>query len=118
METGRQRTPHYANLFFGGWLFLSAFLWPHTAEFFHTAWIVGLLIAGFALGALRVQSLRWVNTLLALGLLGATLLASVISTATYWNNLIVGALVLICSLAAGYGAGTLTTSERRPRRRI
>ena len=40
------------NLFLGGWLLISAFVWPHTRTQLNNAWILGVVV--MALAAFRM----------------------------------------------------------------
>jgi hypothetical protein len=96
-----RRFARVSNFILGVWLFVSAFLWPHTPAERTNVAIVGLFIALTALSvwttgpALR---LRFINTAL-----GAWLLVSIIafptrSIATGINSAIVGTLVFLLAL--------------------
>ena len=91
----------YANIVLGIWLFLSAFAWEHYPASRTNTWVVGLLIAVVGLIALRSPSARWGNTVLALWLAASTLLLWPAVTATFWNNLIIAALVFALSAVNG-----------------
>ena len=56
------------NVLLGVWLFISAFLWPHTYEQMTNTWILGVLCVVFALIAMRVPQARYLNTALAVWL--------------------------------------------------
>jgi hypothetical protein len=90
--------PRWINLVLGVWLFVSAFIWPHTQASYTNTWILGVLITAVAVWALFVPAVRWANTALAVWLFISTLFIMHISTGTAWNNAIVAALVFIFSL--------------------
>ena len=46
------------NIALGVWLFISAFLWPHTSAQFTNTWICGALTVAFSLIAMRVPESR------------------------------------------------------------
>ncbi len=95
----------YINLIVGIWLFISAFLWPHTPAMRADTWIVGALIVLFSLLAMGTPSVRYVNTVLAVWLFVTTLAFHSISVGTLWNNIIASIIVFVASLAyAGYGS--------------
>jgi len=50
-------TARIVNIVLGVWLFISAFLWPHTYAQMTNTWILGVLCVVFALVAMRVPVL-------------------------------------------------------------
>lgn len=102
----------WLNAALGVWLFISAFVWPHTGAAQTNTWICGVLAFVFALGAIANQSIRWLNTLLAVWLFFSTLAIYHASAATLWNNLIVAAVIFIVSFVPNGYVGT----PGRPRR--
>ena len=92
------RWPRSIPIALGAWLFVSAFLWPHTTGAAINSWIVGLLIVIASLVALRMPWLRWVDTALAVWLFLSTLAMPGATGGTLWNNLIVAMLVFLASL--------------------
>ncbi len=91
--------PRWLNLVLGVWLFISAFIWPHTAASQTNTWIVGILIAIFAIAAMFAPAVRWVNTVLAVWLFVSTLFIQHVTAGTAWNNCIVAVIVFFVSLA-------------------
>jgi hypothetical protein len=79
----------------GVWLFISAFLWPHSVSAAANTWVVGVLVVIVAVWSLAVPGARFANSLLALWLFFSTIAISHASPATLWVNLIV-AIVLFC----------------------
>jgi hypothetical protein len=90
--------PGWIPIALGAWLFISAFLWPHSTASAANTWIVGLLIAIASLIALRMPWMRWVETALAIWLFLSTLAMPGATRGTLWNNLIVAVLVFLVSL--------------------
>ena len=88
----------------GVWLFISAFVWPHTPQQFANAWIVGLLIVAFAALSLRFEAARYVCTLIAVWLFFSNWILPTELEATAWNNIIVSISVFVASLAASQPA--------------
>jgi hypothetical protein len=87
------------NALLGGWLFISAFLWPHTLAQFHNAWIAGTLVACFALAAIAgVRTARYVNVALGFWLFVVTLALPRMSGATTLNNVLVAVAIIVTSL--------------------
>lgn len=95
----------YANIVLGIWLFISAFLWPHGQAPFTNTWIMGIVVAVVAVMSLSVRDVRFVNTLAGIWLvISAFALPRLYGSAgvgTTANNVIVGILVFILSLATG-----------------
>ncbi|MGE5186646.1 MAG: SPW repeat protein [Acidobacteriota bacterium] len=103
--------PRWINILAGAWLFISAFVWPHTLSAQANTWIVGALMFIVAIAALFQPPVRWANTALAVWLFVSTWFFPHADTATLWNNLIVAIVVFILSLTP---SGAMTTSGRRP----
>lgn len=95
----------YVSIALGIWLFLSAFVWKHHPASQINTWVVGLLIAIIGLVALGNPRARWGNMVLAFWLAASTLLFWPAAGATFWNNLIVAALVLALSGVGGTARG-------------
>jgi hypothetical protein len=86
------------NLILGAWLFLSAFLWSHTAADRVNDWAVGLAIVVFAVIALSNPAVRWVNTVLGGWLIVSGFALPHVHWGTRWNEVIVGLLVVFVSI--------------------
>ena len=93
----------WVNLVLGVWLFISAFIWPHSQASQTNSWILGAIIALVSVLAMRDAKLRLVNTGAAIWLFISTLVIAHVSSGTYWNNLIVAVAVFILSLAGPSG---------------
>jgi hypothetical protein len=89
------------NVMIGVWLFVSAFAWRHTPASFTNTWIVGLLVAVFALVAMRSPPARWVNTALSIWLFVAAFLLPHVSNGSVWNNALCAMAIFILSLVPG-----------------
>ncbi len=89
--------PRRVNVVLGIWLFVSAFLWPHTVVQRTNTWVLGLLYVGIALIAMRVPSVRYLNTVLALWLF-ISAFALPASLGTTFNNALVADAILIFSI--------------------
>ena len=68
------------------WVFISAFLWPHTLGERTDTWIIGVLIAIVSVVAMFLPAARLLNTLLAVWLFFATWIIGHASPATAWSN--------------------------------
>jgi len=93
--------PRTATIVLGVWLFISAFVWPHTQSSATNTWIVGLLIVIAGIVALYVPWVRWLNAVLAAWLFISTLVFPHVIAATMWNNTIVAFLVFLMALVPG-----------------
>ncbi len=86
------------NVALGAWLFISAFIWPHSEVSRINSALCGALVVVFALSALRIPPMRWLNTAVgAWVVMGAALLPHA-AVATVWNNMILGLLVVLVSV--------------------
>ncbi len=90
------------NIVLGIWLFISAFLWPHSYAQMNNTWILGVLCVAFALISTRVPEVRYLNTALAIWLFISVWALPSLSLATQWNNAIVAIIVFFASLAPSY----------------
>jgi len=86
------------NIIAGVWLFISAFIWPHTSAQRLNTWIIGALFVVFAAIAMSDARVRFVNTVLAVWLFFFTLAAPHMSSGTLWNNVIIAVIVFVLSL--------------------
>jgi hypothetical protein len=86
------------NVALGVWLFISAFIWPHSLAERTNTWILGVLTVVFALVATRVPQARYMNTILAIWLFISAWALSRISVGTTWNNALVAIAIFVVSL--------------------
>jgi uncharacterized membrane protein len=104
MERVVRNTSNWAagiNLVLGVWLFISAFVWPHTMGQQTNTWILGVLIALASAWAMYAPNARYLDTIFAVWLFVSTLVIARHSPATMWNNLIVAIIVFVLSLPGG-----------------
>ena len=106
------RSSRYLNIIVGVWLFISAFVWRHSAAQFTNTWIMGIIVAGVAALALTWPTIRYLNTLAGAWLIISAFALPTITAGTRWNNFIVGIVVVVLSLA---GAPSIATQVRRTR---
>ncbi len=90
--------PRVINILLGIWLFISAFIWPHTASQFNNAWIVGILGIIFAAIAFGAPQARYLNTALAVWLFISAFALPTMTAGTIWNSVIVAAVMFVMSL--------------------
>lgn len=86
------------NIALGIWLFISAFLWPHSQGQFTNTWIVGVLCVLFAVISMWMPAARYLNTILAIWLFVSAWAIPAIRAGTVWNNVLVSIAILIVSL--------------------
>jgi hypothetical protein len=96
--SGGGKTARIINALLGVWLFISAFVLPRTESARTNTWLLGVLIAGFAIASLFVPMLRWVVTACSVWLFFSTLVIHHASAAARSNNLIVAVIVFCLSL--------------------
>ena len=93
------RSSRYLNIIVGLWLFISAFVWPHSAAQFTNTWIMGIIVAAVAAIALAWPAIRYLNTLAGAWLIISAFAMPAVTSGTRWNNFIVGVVVVVLSLA-------------------
>jgi hypothetical protein len=111
-QVDQAASARFVNIVLGIWLFISAFIWPHSYAQMTNTWILGVLCVAFALIAMRVPEARYLNTILAVWLFISVWALPSISVGTQWNNAIVAILIFFVSLAPGYLTGPGTTTPR------
>jgi hypothetical protein len=106
MAVQQERTPAVApdptgrllNTALGVWLFISAFLWPHTMAQRTNTWILGVLTVIFSLGATNFPQMRYLNTILAVWLFISAWALPNNNAGTVWNNVLVAIAIFVVSL--------------------
>jgi hypothetical protein len=83
------------------WLFFSAFAFPRSTASFTNAWLVGLVAGVAALAAFRSRRARFVDVAVSAWLVAAAFVLPRRSGLAFWNDLAVGALLLVVSLVPG-----------------
>jgi hypothetical protein len=87
--------PRYANVTLGLWLFVSAFLWPHSSFAFAASWIMGSCIAMNAFAAIWAPPARYFNVPLGAMSLGWQLTAGAAQPLTLVHGVVVSMLVIL-----------------------
>ena len=100
----------YVNIALGVWLFISAFVWHHSAAQFTNTWILGIIAVAAALVALAVPPFRFVNTAVGIWLIISAFALPHIARGTVWNNVLVGAAMFFVSLVGPRTSMAGTTS--------
>jgi hypothetical protein len=91
-------SPRIANAVIGVWLFISAFVWPHMDPQRTNTWVCGALCVVFALVAMAVPWVRYLNTLLAIWLFITAWALPSGTPGTIWNNVLCSIAIFIISL--------------------
>jgi hypothetical protein len=92
------------NAMIGFGLFLSPFLWPHSAFQRLNAWVVGMAAVTAALAAARgLRWARYVNVALGAWLILSALLPLGQRSATVWTHLIAGFGLVLFGLVRSMG---------------
>ena len=94
-------TARFVNVLLGVWLFISAFLWPHTQAQLTNTWVLGVVCVIVAMLAMSIPALRYVNTALAIWLFISAFALPTQSQGTLWNNVLVAIRIFIASLISG-----------------
>ncbi|HWA70777.1 MAG TPA: hypothetical protein VG937_00510 [Polyangiaceae bacterium] len=94
----RNAWPRYANLLLSGWLFVSAFAWPHSRDACGAAWIAGAIMGMNAFAAIWASPVRYFNVILGALSLAWQASAAAHEPAARLNGIIVSALVIAFSL--------------------
>lgn len=92
------RSARYVGMLAGGWLFLSGFLWMHTALEWANTLVMGIVVIVVSLAAARTPALRFLNALVGVWLIAAAFYLHAFSTGTRWSNLVTGLLLALVSL--------------------
>ena len=109
--TSNHQVARALNGVLGVWLFISAFIWPHTGAQMTNTWILGALCVIFAVIALGSPTTRWLNTVLAIWLFISVWALPHQSAATMWNNALVAIAIFLLSLVPGPGERPLAPSR-------
>jgi hypothetical protein len=102
------------NIILGVWLFISAFIWPHTTAQMTNTWICGVLCVVFALVAMAVPVARYLNTLLAIWVFISAWALPTVSLGTIWNNVLCAIAIFIVSLVPSTGEAKMPGFFNRP----
>ncbi len=96
----------------GLWLFVSAFVWPHTTFHFWVSLVVGAMIVFDTILALFDDAGRILNWLFAIYLVLTTLTVHSVSRASVWNGVIVGIAVFVVACIGPFRPMHLTEEPR------
>lgn len=100
------------NIVVGVWLFISAFIWPHSQAQMTNTWIVGVLAVAFAVAAMRAEQARYLNTILAVWLFISVWTLPSLTLGTMWNNALAAILMFFASLVPNFVGERARTTPR------
>lgn len=106
------KTARWVNVLVGAWLFVSAFLWPHTSSQYTNTWLMGIISVAVAVVAMGATGFRYINTAVGAWLIISAFALPTISMGTRWNNLIVGIVIGALSLV-GRSSGSTPVRQMR-----
>lgn len=107
----QESAPRIVNLILGVWLFVSAFLWPHSQAQMTNTWIVGALAVVISLVSMYAEAqVRYLNTILSIWLFVSVWVLPRLNVGAAWNNIIVAVLLFVFSL--------MPSGPERPLRRV
>jgi hypothetical protein len=103
-------TARLFNVLAGLWLFISVFMWPHSAAQATNSALCGIAAMGLSLLALYVEPARYLGAALGAWVFMSTFLLPQTSRTTTWNNALIGIAMFVASLL-----GTVPADTRRER---
>jgi hypothetical protein len=86
------------SLTLGPWLFISRFMWTHSAAQFTNAGVVSVVYTGVATAALGNPRIQHANSILASWLFVSAWLLPRAADATLWHNLVVSLAMIAIAL--------------------
>lgn len=92
---------HYAAALVGAWFVMSSIVWHDGMVVRSLDWMLGLLVMGASVMALRHSRRHWAISGLGAVLLVLSFVLPHGSGLTAWNERVVGALLLLLGLVAG-----------------
>ena len=92
---------HYAAAIVGAWFFMSSVVWHEGTVWRSLDWILGLLVIGAAVMALRHARQHWFISGLGAVLVIVSFVLPHESGLTVWNERVVGILLVALGLVAG-----------------
>ncbi len=112
-------SPRIVNVIIGVWLFISAFVWPHTLAQKNNTWISAVICVAVALVGMGVPWMRYLNTLLAIWLFISAWALPSLTPGTIWNNVLCAIAIFIVSLVPSVpgqagGPGYIRPAPPRP----
>jgi hypothetical protein len=91
-------TTRIFNALIGIWLFVTAFMWPHTSTEMTVTILAAIVTFGLAILAMYTFAARYLNAFIAVLLFITALTLPTLSRATQWNNAIVAIAIFVAAL--------------------
>ena len=91
-------TTRIFNALIGIWLFVTAFMWPHTSTEMTVTILAAILTFGLAILAIYTFAARYLNAFVAVLLFISALTIPTLARATQWNNAIVAIAIFVAAL--------------------
>ena len=91
-------TTRIFNALIGIWLFVTAFMWPHTSAEMTVTVVAAILTFALAILAIYTQAARYLNAIVAVLLFLSVLTLPSLARATQWNNAIVAIAIFVAAL--------------------
>jgi|SoiMethySBSTD1v2_1073268.scaffolds.fasta_scaffold296605_3 hypothetical protein len=92
---------HYAAAMIGAWFFMSSVVWHEGTVWRSLDWMLGLLVIGASIMALRHARQHWLISGLGALLVLVSFVLPHASDLTVWNERVVGVLLVVLGLVAG-----------------
>src|SRR5438045_9628500 len=91
-------TTRIFNALIGIWLFVTAFMWPHTPAEMTVTVVAAILTFALAILAIYTRAASYMNEIVAVLLFLSVLTVHSLARATMWYNVIVTIELFICAL--------------------
>jgi hypothetical protein len=91
-------TTRIFNALLGIWLFVTAFMWPHTHFQFAITILAAILTFTLSIMSIYLRGARHLNVVVAIFLFLSSLSLHSLSHATTWNNAIVAIAIFVSAL--------------------
>lgn len=94
----RNHSARWFNVALGAWLCVSVLAWKHSPAQYNNGWIVGVATATVAALAMRIQVVRFINSLIAIWLFISAWSLPGPSDLTFWNSLLVSMAIYVATM--------------------
>ncbi|HVV49812.1 MAG TPA: hypothetical protein VHO06_09150 [Polyangia bacterium] len=91
-------TTRIFNALLAVWLFVTAFMWPHTHGQFVVTLLASILTFWLAILSIYSGAARYLNAIVGILLFLSTLAMHSLSRATTWNNAIIAIAIFVVAL--------------------
>ena len=106
-----ERNARWVGVIFGTWVFISAFLWRHSAAGFVSTMLVGIVVAASAAIAMQVPWFRYVTAGAGLWLIASLFAWPEPMALTVWHNFMVGVGIVIPAAMGPSPAGVTSSGQ-------